>query len=175
MQAQSIPTTIQARPGSIPPGFRLALGWVAICTTASLIVSLAWWAALGAGDAGSDSSEMLIAPGTAEAIANGYPVSQPSEIQLRRGGTLTIVNQDVVAHTVGWVTVGPGETTQLQIPPGEGALQFDCTTHPSGRLAFDVSSRLPLWQAITGALAAGVVMGLVLAGVTAITGRLGTD
>ncbi|MBK8559671.1 hypothetical protein [Candidatus Amarobacter glycogenicus] len=175
MQLQQAPRAMPGMPLLLPPGLKLLAGWLLVCTAGALLVSLAWWAALRAQGTGLDASEMVIAPGTAEAIANGYPVSQPSEIKLRRGGTLTVVNRDDVTHFVAWASIAPGETTTLQIPPGEGALKFDCSTHPSGSLLFDVSSRLPLWQAVAGALAAGIVMGTVLAGVTALTRSLDTN
>jgi len=147
---------------------------VAVCCAASLALSLALWLAMER-ERGADQATLVIAPGTADAIAKGLPVEAPSEVDLRRGGKLTIVNQDIVVHQVAWESVPPGETVVLEVPEGEGALTFDCTTHPGGSLGIASAHPMPFWQAVAGALAAGAFLGVVLAGVTTITGRLGVD
>lgn len=144
--------------------------WVGACIGATLLVTLSWWAVLSPGARTPNADELVIREGTAEAIAKGYPVFLPSVVSIRPGGTLRLVNEDTAQHTVGEVTIPPGATAELTAPADGTA--YSCTIHPGGSLGFNVATRPPLWQAIVGATATGIVFGAIGAGVTAVTGKL---
>ena len=102
----------------------------------------------------------------------GMPLLLPPGLKLLAGWLLVCTAGALLVSLAWWAALraqGTGlDASEMVIAP-------DCSTHPSGSLLFDVSSRLPLWQAVAGALAAGIVMGTVLAGVTALTRSLDTN
>jgi len=160
-----------ASPAPVPKVLAL---WTMACCAGALAVSLSWWALLAGG--GDSSRTIVIEPGTAEAIARGYPVSQPSNIDLEPGGAITITNHDSVEHYVGWLRLAPGETGVLTAPASASRdLEYGCSIHPGGRLGVSLQSRPIFWQALAGGLAAGVAVGVVATGVTLIARRLDAD
>ncbi|TSD93817.1 cupredoxin domain-containing protein [Skermania sp. ID1734] len=69
-----------------------------------------------------------------EIVISSYTFSQPATVQA--GRTLTVVNQDQVAHTVTAdsgnafnVVVGPGQEDTFTAPARPGRYPFHCTYH----------------------------------------------
>ncbi|MGE0600697.1 MAG: hypothetical protein AB7J35_04975 [Dehalococcoidia bacterium] len=157
------------------PSRRLIAGLLGLCLAAGLTVTMGWWAVLAPGATTPRDREIVIQPGTAEAIAKGYPVFQAGLIDLRPGGSLRIVNEDTVAHAVGWLQVAPGETGILNAPAKAGDYKVDCTIHPSGTLGFNLENRPSLWQALVGGLVTGATLGLIAVSVLTVASNLDTD
>lgn len=74
--------------------------------------------------------DFLIPNGTAAQIALGNdPGIMPSELDVRVGETIRIVNEDVVSHTVGTFYVLAGTSLVYRFPK-EGRYEGECSTNP---------------------------------------------
>ncbi|MEN9507417.1 MAG: hypothetical protein RI958_3343 [Actinomycetota bacterium] len=74
--------------------------------------------------------DYLIPNGTAAQIALGNdPGIMPTELDVRVGETIRIVNDDVVSHTVGTFYVLAGTSLVYRFPK-EGRYEGECSTNP---------------------------------------------
>lgn len=98
-------------------------------------------AACGGGDGPHEATPMTTIPGpydydyvipngTAAQIALGNdPGIMPTELDVRVGETIRIVNDDVVSHTVGTFYVLAGTSLVYRFPK-EGRYEGECSTNP---------------------------------------------
>ena len=131
------------------------------------IVSLAWWLLLP--DARVVPLE--IPQGTASAVARGEAVEVvPDSLDLRKGDTLVVRNEDDAVHRIGSEVIPPGRTTRI---PVTGALvsgrSLFCSIHPSGAIGVSLLARPGILStAIPTAIAGlpvsiGVIVALLIA------------
>ncbi|MFN0093259.1 MAG: hypothetical protein ACKVVT_00565 [Dehalococcoidia bacterium] len=133
-------------------------------------LTIGWWAILEPAVANKET-EIVVPAGTAARIAAGEPVFLPSVYSIRSGGVLVVVNRDVVEHVVGPATIPPGATARIENQAGADALT--CTIHPSGSIDLALQPRPAFWRTLLPAVAAGLPLGLLAAGVSELTRRLG--
>jgi hypothetical protein len=73
----------------------------------------------------------VIPLGTAERLAAGEAVVVlPAELALRFDDTLILVNDDRVAHTVGPITIRPGQEVRRRVSRLQSLSGF-CSLHPA--------------------------------------------
>jgi hypothetical protein len=153
------------------------LRWAA-CLAAGIAVaafiSTASWMALSDGPLRDPRSvEVSIPAGTADAIERGAAVSAiPSNLRFVEGDRLVLKNEDLVPHTVGVYSVGPGTSLTLPLDTPTSS-SFLCSFHPQGSIALDVRARTSPLMVLFPTLVIGLPLGLVAAGVVEITRRLG--
>ncbi len=149
-----------------------ALPWVLGAVATMAVLSLVWWAML---DPGKDAGlkQIIVPEGTAAKIAAGEPTfAIPSNIVIARAGELSVVNQDVVAHTIAGRVVQPGETVDIVASDSEG--EFVCSFHPGGSLGFTVSGRGSLIVTVAiPAFILGLPIGIGIALAVAVGRRIG--
>jgi len=76
--------------------------------------------------------------GTGNRVDAGEEVAiVPSELRVRPGDRLTIVNDDERLHDLGVFTVRPGETASF-VFPSPGVFLGACSVHPAGTLTIYV-------------------------------------
>lgn len=145
-------------------------GAIAICFVLAWIVSLAWWLLLP-----SARTVVLDVPrGTAAAVARGErPSVIPSTLLLRRGDTLAIRNEDVVAHSIGLLMIAPGTTARIPVDAGllDGPPLL-CSIHPSGALSISALARPGIEMTVLPTLLAGVPTAMCLLVAIALVRRL---
>jgi plastocyanin len=79
-----------------------------------------------------------IPAGTAARVDRGEPVELiPADLQLRKGTTFVVVNDDERLHEVGPFTVRAGETLSYDFDD-YGTFVGTCTVHPSGQVSITV-------------------------------------
>ncbi|MBI5948644.1 MAG: hypothetical protein HY875_10955 [Chloroflexi bacterium] len=151
------------------------LGWLAVSLVASWAIMLLWWALLSPSGDGAKTLEIVVPEGTAAAVAEGRPAPFiPTSLSLAKGGSLRVINNDVVEHDVGGYQVPAGRTVTFKAnATGTGTLT--CTIHPSGYLSLDLTERPSLASTILPTLLLGVPAGIALAVVVAIAGKLNLD
>lgn len=89
-------------------------------------------------DAASADFEYVIPLGTGDRIdAEENVTIIPSELEVRVGESIRIVNNDERGHIVGVFFVGPGETMSQKFTSA-GTLSGGCTIHPSGKFTLRV-------------------------------------
>ena len=103
------------------------------------IVSLAWWLLLP--DARVVPLE--IPRGTADAVARGEDIEViPDSLELRKGDTLVVRNDDDTVHRIGNEVIPPARTSRI---PVTGALlsgrTLFCSIHPSGAIGVSLLAR----------------------------------
>ena len=120
--------------------------------------------------------ELVIPDGTAARIALGEVVDTlPTSLLLRRGDTLSLVNQDVQPHRIGSVWVDPGMRTRTLVTKEfQNAGSLICSFHPGGSIGVAPQSRPGLGSTIIPALFLLFPLSLVTVGTLTITRRLDT-
>jgi plastocyanin len=79
-----------------------------------------------------------IPAGTADRVDRGEMVELiPADLQLRKGSTFVVVNEDTRMHEVGPFTVRAGETLRYQFDD-YGTFVGTCTVHPSGQVSITI-------------------------------------
>lgn len=79
-----------------------------------------------------------IPAGTAARVDRGEPVELiPADLQLRKGTTFVVVNDDERLHEVGPFTVRAGETLSYDFDD-YGTFVGTCTVHPSGQVSITI-------------------------------------
>ena len=141
------------------------LGMLAISSVALLIYTN------GARD--PETHTLVIPDGTSELIAAGEnPLSIPATWGFLADDTLELVNHDRVGHRFGRYFVPPSTTRAYTLQPAFGG-SLACSLHPAGEITIDVELRTFNWRAtIFPTLVLGPMVGLVLAGVTSVVGKL---
>ncbi|TAK79509.1 MAG: hypothetical protein EPO16_01880 [Dehalococcoidia bacterium] len=144
---------------------------VAACFALAWGISLGWWLLLP----GTRTVELVVPQGAAEAVAAGRPdVTLPDRLELRRGDTLAIRNEDVSVHRVGTATVPPGHTVRIAVTTALlGAAGLLCSFHPSGSIGIAPLARPGIWHTAIPTLIAGVPLAFALVLTVAISSRLG--
>jgi len=156
--------------------FILHWRWAA-CLAAGIglagFISAASWVALSDGPLRDPESVLVRIPaGTAEAIESGAAVSAiPANLRLVQGDRLVLRNEDLVPHSAGNYSVGPGTTLTLPLDRGSSGSLF-CSFHPQGSIALDVRPRTSPLMILWPTLMIGLPLGLVSAGVLDVTRRL---
>jgi plastocyanin len=96
---------------------RSTSGWEKgiIASIAAMILIVAGVVLLAVTRSGSDSSQVysyVIDEGTKELLEQGLtpPNQPPTDLNLRVGDTLEVINRDVSVHSYSFITVRPGET-----------------------------------------------------------------
>lgn len=81
---------------------------------------------------------VVIPDGTGERVDAGDDLDLlGDEVEVSRGDTLTITNDDDRIHQIGDVVVRPGETEELEFP-SEGRFVYTCTIRPNNSITFSV-------------------------------------
>lgn len=144
---------------------------VAACFLIAWGVSFGWWLLLP----GARTVEMVVPPGAAEAVAAGRRgATLPDRLELRRGDTLAIRNEDSAVHRVGTSTVPPGHTVRIAVTSAFlGAAGLVCSFHPSGSIGVAPLARPGVGHTAIPALLAGVPLSFALVLSVAIASRLG--
>jgi hypothetical protein len=146
--------------------------WITASVAFGWLLAIVWWAVLSpdARDSGI-TDELVIPPGTAEAIRTGTGASfVPGQVSLRPGSRLVVRNDDTEEHLIGNAVIPPGAVAELTAPEsGEG---FYCTIHPSGFLGVDIDERPHFASTIVPALLVGLPLGIVVAGASYVGRRL---
>jgi len=159
----------------IPSALLLGLAWIAVALAVSWVVMLAWWALLSPSAQASGTLEVVIPEGTAAAVAQGRPAPfVPRTLSLPKGGSLRVINNDLVEHDVGGYQVPAGRTATFQAPAAEGGT-LTCTIHPSGYLSLNLTERPALPSTILPTLLLGLPAGIALASVVGVAGKLKLD
>ncbi len=151
------------------------MAWVAVSLAASWAIMLVWWALLSPSAQASDTLEIVIPEGTAAAVAQGRPAPFiPKSLSLAKGGSLRVINNDVVEHDVGGYQVAAGRTVTFDAKANADGT-VSCSIHPSGYLSLDLTERPPLLSTIIPTLLLGLPAGIALAFVVGIAGKLKLD
>lgn len=137
--------------------------WLGIGAALGAAFCAVWWLLLAFEAFPSASvEEMVIPPGTAEAIEQGAPFAfVPERYAFPPGGTLRVVNRDTAEHRIADTVIPPGRTAEVTASES-GLLQ--CTVHPAGHLEIELQSRPPLWAMV------GLVVAMALG--TAVVGSV---
>lgn len=145
---------------------------VAGCFLLAWGVSFGWWLLLPS----TRIVEVVVPSGTAEAVAAGQrgDTTLPDRLELRRGDTLVIRNEDGVAHRMGTSTVPSGHTVRIAVTPALlGAAGLACSFHPSGSIGVAPLARPGIAHTVIPTLLAGVPLSFALVLSVAIASRLG--
>lgn len=153
------------------PGLRQYGPLVAACFLLAWGVSFGWWLLLP----GARTVELVVPAGTAEAVASGSASpALPNRLELRRGDTLAIRNQDTAVHRVGTTAVPVGHTVRIPVTPALlGAAGLACSFHPSGSIGVSPLARPGIQHTIIPTLLAGVPLAGALVLSVAVARRLG--
>lgn len=146
---------------------------VAACFLLSWGVAFGWWLLLPS----TRTVEVVIPPGTAEAVAAGRVDSTlPDRLELRQGDTLVIRNEDLVVHRLGTSTVPSGHTVRMAVTPALlGAAGLVCSFHPAGSIGVAPLARPGVVHTVIPTLLAGVPLSITLVLSVAIASRLNPD
>ena len=156
---------------------RTAVTW-GVCIGAALVAAFAlnmvWWALLSPEAQVDDEVTIVIPEGTAASVAGGggSVFIRPS-LELSPAGTLKIVNNDTVEHTVGDYKIPAGESKSITAP--EASEQFNCSISSSGTIGFHILKRPPLLSTVIPSVLLGAPLGAVLAIAILVASRLGHD
>ena len=144
---------------------------VAACLVLSWGVSLGWWLLLPA----TRTVELVVPMGAAEAVAAGRRASTlPDRLELRRGDTLVVRNEDRVVHRIGASDVPVGHTVRIVVTPALfGTAGLLCSFHPSGSIGVAPLARPGIGRTVIPTLLAGVPLSFALVLSVAIARRLG--
>lgn len=144
---------------------------VTVCFLLAWGVSLGWWLLLP----GTRTVALVVPPGAAESVAAGRrDVTLPDRLELRRGDTLAIRNEDNVVHRVGVSTVPPGHTVRIAVTPALlGVAGLTCSFHPGGSIGVSPLARPGIEHTAIPTLLAGVPLAFALVLSVAIASRLG--
>ena len=120
--------------------------------------------------------ELVIPDGTAARIALGEVVDTlPTNLLLRRGDTLLLINRDIQPHRIGSVWVDPDMSTRTIVTKEfQNAGSIICSFHPGGSIGVSPQSRPGLASTIVPSLVLIFPLSLVTVGTLTITRRLNT-
>lgn len=104
--------------------------------------------------------ELVIPPGTSDKVAKGESVV-PQDMVIVAGDTLTVRNQDSVAHSLGPLFIPAGSSASLTLSQ-VGNVAYTCSFEPTSYFGLDVQGALTLGIRIEGILIAGVPLGTLL-------------
>lgn len=155
---------------AFPPARRYG-PMVAACFLLAWGISFAWWLLLP----GTRTVELVIPAGAAEAVAAGRrDVTLPDRLELRKGDTLAVRNEDTAVHRVGTAVAPPGHTVRIVVTPALlGAAGLVCSFHPSGSVGVAPLARPAIWHTVIPTLLAGVPLAFALVLTVAVASRLG--
>jgi hypothetical protein len=102
-----------------------------------------------------------IPPGTSAKVAQGVSV-MPQDMSFVLGDTLTVTNQDSVAHTLGPLFVPAGSSASLTLNH-IGNLSYVCSFQPTKYQGLDVQDALTLTTRLEGIIIAGFPLGMLFA------------
>jgi hypothetical protein len=105
--------------------------------------------------------EYVIPAGTGEKVALGESVL-PKEETFVIGDTLTVRNEDDVAHTLGPLFIPANSSASLKLDRPEN-LSYACSFQPSKVFGVTVYEALTIQTRLQGILLAGIPMGFLLA------------
>lgn len=92
------------------------------------------------GGADAQDHRYVIPAGAAARLDAGEPLEVlPTELVVKAGDTLTVVNDDEEPHIVGVARVQPGETMTYEFPAA-GQYESACTVHPRGAIQIVVEA-----------------------------------
>lgn len=143
---------------------------VAGCFLLAWVVSLGWWLLLP----GTRTVALVVPAGAAEAVATGRTSSTlPSRLELRRGDTLVIRNDDGVVHRLGMSAIPAGHTVRIPVTQAFlGGAGLTCSFHPSGSIGISPLARPGIAHTAIPTLLAGVPLSFALMLAVAIGTRL---
>jgi len=102
-----------------------------------------------------------IPPGTSAKVAQDVSV-MPQDMSFVLGDTLTVTNQDSVAHTLGPLFVPAGSSASLTLNH-IGNLSYVCSFQPTKYQGLDVQDALTLTTRLEGIIIAGFPLGMLFA------------
>lgn len=145
---------------------------MAACFLLAWGVSLGWWLLLP----GARTVELVVPPGTAEAVAAGrWDATLPDRLEFRRGDTLAIRNEDSAVHRIGTSAVPAGHTVRIAVTPALlGTAGLVCSFHPSGSIGVAPLARPGIGHTAIPTLLAGVPLSFALVLSVAIASHLGS-
>ncbi len=107
--------------------------------------------------------ELVIPLGAAELVAQGeQPPGLPDEMVFVVGDTLTVQNQDEVAHQLGPLWVPAGSSASLKLDQEENYI-YECSFQAAQVFGLDVRKPLTVWIRLQGILMSGIPLGILLA------------
>ena len=118
--------------------------WVGVGAVLGIGFCAIWWLLVAFELFPSSSvEELVIPPGTADAIERGVPFAfVPERYVFPPGGRLRVINQDSVEHSIGGAPPIPaGQSADITATQSG---QLVCTIHPSGHLEVRIESRPPV-------------------------------
>ena len=120
--------------------------------------------------------ELVIPDGTAARIAVGEVVDTlPTNLLLRRGDTLLLINEDIQPHRIGSVWVDPEMSTRTIVTKEfQNAGSLICSFHPGGAIGVSPQSRPGLSATIFPTLFLFGTLSLVTVATLTIVRRLDT-
>ena len=120
--------------------------------------------------------ELVIPDGTAARIALGEVVDTlPTNLLLRRGDTLLLINRDVQPHRIGSVWVDPDMSTRTIVTKEfQNSGSVICSFHPGGSIGVSPQSRPGLSATIVPTLFLFLTLSVVTVATLTITRRLNT-
>ena len=118
--------------------------------------------------------DLTIPEGTGARLAAGVASDViPSSLQLRRGDTLVVRNQDSATHRLGIYTFAPGTVTRI---PAHDVLlraaQLVCTFHPTGSLTVGSITQPGILHTAIPTLLTGIPLSIVAIVAVAVGRRL---
>jgi len=124
-------------------GRTLAGSLIAGFVMGAVLVAVAW-TAFGADLMAPPRDVQLVIPrGTAALLAAGQPSALPAQVILDQDDRLILINQDVVAHTLGSWVIKPGSSITIDATSPIASV-FTCSIHRSGSFGIIVQAR-PGW------------------------------
>lgn len=146
---------------------------VAACFLLAWGVSLGWWLLLPS----TRTVGLVLPEGTAAQVAAGErPAVLPDRLVLRRGDTLAIRNEDVVAHRLGSTVIPPAQTVRIAVTSALFAAPgLLCSFHPGGSVGVEPLARPGIERTAIPTLFAGVPLSIALVFSVAVASRLGVD
>ncbi|MBI3159979.1 MAG: hypothetical protein HYZ26_10315 [Chloroflexi bacterium] len=129
---------------------RLAIAFVLSLVGAFLVSEIAFRLQPNNVDRAPQAIELVIPPGTADAVARGEAVPTiPEELVFVLGDVLTVVNQDTVTHELGPLLIPAGTSASMPMDHADN-IAVSCSFRPSAYLGLEVKEPTTLKTRLLG-------------------------
>jgi plastocyanin len=113
--------------------------WPALVVGAIAVIAAGLAAGRMLNDVSATDHTYVVPAGTGSRIDAGEDVEiVPQKLQLRRGDSLTVTNNDDRLHEIGVFGVRPGETVTYRFP-NPGRFQGACSVHSGGTVTITIT------------------------------------